>query len=76
MYPNISISRKEMITLLCVARPTPTASSLVSNPTWHETVPITTPNTAAYRRPVNRSFSSAIDIALAMYCANGTLSCV
>ena len=55
-----------MITLRCVARPTPTAPSFVSKPSWHETVPITTPNTAAFSNPVKRSFSSAIDMALAM----------
>ena len=70
------ISRKEMITLRCVARPTPTAPIRVAKPWWHETEQITTPKTVAFRSPTKRSFSPAIVIALDMYWLNDTLNCV
>ena len=63
-----------MITLRCVARPTPTAPSRVVKPSWQPTAPMTTPKIVAFSSPTKRSFTPAIEIALAMYCWNGTVS--
>ena len=65
-----------MITLRCVARPTPTAPRRVEKPWWQLTAPMTTPKMPAFRSPTKRSFVAAIDIALDMYCRNATFSWV
>ena len=76
MYPSISISRKFTITLRCVERPTPVAPSVVLKPCDTDIVPMTIPKMPALKSPTKRSFVSAIESALDMYCLKSTLSCV